>query len=333
MIVHGTPQPQVICRDAGAGGYQAFPDLLRLNSGDLLCVFYAGYTHISHPSPALPRGARVCAIRSTDEGVSWSESIIVADTPWDDRDPSIVQLPDGRILCNWFTYYGGAASRDGVPWLKEIWLCESLDGGLTWSEPWLAESLLGDTWGCTARPLILPDGALLMPVYREHGIEDIRCAVILSEDAGRTWSEPTWVDPVHGDCDEPDLCRLPDGRILCMMRANHAQTMWWSQSSDEGRSWSRACPVGFPGHAPNLLLTQGGALLCTHRLPGTALHVSFDLAVTWHGPVALDEHIGAYTSKIEMPDGRILCAYYEEGEGSAIRLVAFRVDGESLRFE
>src|SRR5438132_1136428 len=61
-----------IVTDAGAGGYQAFPDVCRLKNGDLFCVFYAGYGHISHPTDRLPRGGRICAIRSQDEGKTWS---------------------------------------------------------------------------------------------------------------------------------------------------------------------------------------------------------------------------------------------------------------------
>ncbi|MCA1595204.1 MAG: glycoside hydrolase, partial [Chloroflexi bacterium] len=96
--------PRRIVTDAGAGGYQAFPDICRLRDGTLFCVFYAGYTHISHPNDRLPKGGRVCAVRSSDEGASWSAPTVVADTPDDDRDPSVCCLPDGTLLCNFFTY-------------------------------------------------------------------------------------------------------------------------------------------------------------------------------------------------------------------------------------
>ncbi|MGB9623450.1 MAG: hypothetical protein ACPMAQ_01175, partial [Phycisphaerae bacterium] len=39
----------VVCSDAGAGGYEAFPDIIRTKKGELLCVFYAGFAHISLP--------------------------------------------------------------------------------------------------------------------------------------------------------------------------------------------------------------------------------------------------------------------------------------------
>src|SRR5438105_12176617 len=97
IIVQGTPQR--IVTEAGAGGYQAFPDVCRLKSGDLFCVFYAGYGHVSHPTAELPRGGRICAVRSADDGRTWSAPHSIVDTPEDDRDPSICCLPDGTLLC------------------------------------------------------------------------------------------------------------------------------------------------------------------------------------------------------------------------------------------
>src|SRR5438552_12568881 len=96
--------PSRIVTNAGAGGYQAFPDVCRLKNGDLLCVFYAGYDHVSQPNSLMPSGGRVCAVRSADDGKTWSAPWTVVDTPEDDRDPSVCALPSGTLLCNFFTY-------------------------------------------------------------------------------------------------------------------------------------------------------------------------------------------------------------------------------------
>lgn len=68
--------PQRIVTDAGAGGYQAFPDVCRLKSGDLYCVFYAGYGHVSHPNTILPKGG--CKIHA--KARSHSNSLSAAIT-------------------------------------------------------------------------------------------------------------------------------------------------------------------------------------------------------------------------------------------------------------
>src|SRR5690348_11457400 len=120
-------RPHRIVTDAGAGGYQAFPDVCRLKNGDLFCVFYAGYTHISFPTEQLPRGGRICAIRSSDEGKSWSRPETIIDTPEDDRDPSVCCLPNGTLLCSFFTYDCSQAVNTCVS--------RSSDGGRVWSLP------------------------------------------------------------------------------------------------------------------------------------------------------------------------------------------------------
>ena len=92
-----------VCRDGGAGGYEAFPDVCRLADGRLMAVFYAGYDHVSLPAKAWPKGGRIDAAFSKDEGRTWSAARVLYDGPDDDRDPSIVQLPSGKLLCNFFS--------------------------------------------------------------------------------------------------------------------------------------------------------------------------------------------------------------------------------------
>ena len=328
---------QVICRDAGAGGYEAFPDLVRLQNGDLLCVFYAGYTHVSHPNEALPGGARVSAVRSTDGGKTWGEAQVVADTPWDDRDPSICQLRDGTLVANWFTYYEGSPTRrEGNPNpYKEIWLSRSTDDGHTWSEPELIPSTASDHYGCSTPIRVMPDGTLVMAIYKElPNPLRVWSLMIHSPDGGKTWGEPVFVDPDNDDNDEPDIIMLPDGRLLCVMRSNRGDNvMWFSESTDGGQTWSPSAPIGFPGHAPYLLRTREGILLCAHRLPGTSLHYSLNDGKTWSENVPVDEVIGAYPSMVQMPDGRVLIVYYEEGDGSSIRARFFTAKTDGIELE
>ena len=303
--------PRRIVTDAGAGGYQAFPDICRLRDGSLLCVFYAGYAHISHPDTAYPRGGRVCEIRSGDEGATWSAPETVVDTPNDDRDPSVCCLPDGKILCNFFMY--------GPNGECDTCLVESRDDGRSWSDP---EIVLPSF--ATSTPIRrLRSGRLLMPVYTVDGGKRAFAAVCLSDDRGKTWSAPHPIGLDAGKTvDETDIYERKDGTLLAVMRDG----MYGALSHDEGKTWGPIYDLGFPGHCPYLLMTRNGVLLLAHRLPGTALHYSLDEGRTWHGPVSIDTVIGAYPSMVEIHDGRILCVYYEEGPRSAIRAVTLRVE-------
>jgi len=328
----------VICSDAGAGSYQAFPDVVRLRGGDLLVVFYAGYEHVSFPRKDLPRGARVCSVRSRDGGKTWGDLQTVADTPWDDRDPSICQLADGTLICNWFTYYAGRKERrPGNPvGYKEIWLAFSTDEGKTWGEPQLIPSTANAYYGCTSPIRPMPDGTLIMPIYHETRDKDnmyiILTLMIFSRDNGKTWSKPFVVDPDNIDNDEADIIRRLNGDLLCVMRTNYGKSMWKSLSKDGGKTWTKSEPIGFMGHAPYLFRTSSGILLCGHRHPGTSLHYSLDDGATWSANVQIDSHIGAYPSMAELPDGRILFVYYDEGPGSAIRAVFLKPTPKGIEF-
>ncbi len=324
------PQPcfRRICRDAGAGGYEAFPDICRCANGDLLCVFYAGYAHVSLPCKKLPRGARVCTVRSADDGRTWSRPALALDTPWDDRDPSVCCLRDGTLLCNWFTYYGRfrpPKAGKNFPY-KELWLSVSKDNGHTWSKPRRIPQTAGAYWACSSPILELHDGTLLWPIYREyrHPLRNWS-AVLRSSDKGRTWSAPIWIDPDNADNDEPALCQLPDGAVLCVMRTNGGDSMWFSRSTDGGRSWTKSAKIGFKGQCPYLFFTSRGVLLLGHRIPGTSLHYSMDGGKTWSRNLFLDACSGAYPSMVELRDGTVLVVYYEEGPGSSIRAQRLKV--------
>ena len=98
------PKYTVISRGDAAGPYQAFPDVCRLPNGDLACVFYAGYGHVSLPNAEWPRGGRICVVESSDEGRTWSDPRVLFDGPQDDRDPHIAALRDGTLACSFFQY-------------------------------------------------------------------------------------------------------------------------------------------------------------------------------------------------------------------------------------
>ena len=73
------PPYRRISQGEAAGPYQAFPDACRLQNGDILAVFYAGYGHVSLPNAEWPKGGRICYVRSSDEGVRDGAAILYDD--------------------------------------------------------------------------------------------------------------------------------------------------------------------------------------------------------------------------------------------------------------
>lgn len=307
-----------VCRDAGAGGYEAFPDVCRLSDGRLMTVFYAGYGHVAMPNEQLPKGGRICYCTSADEGHTWTKAKILYDSPDDDRDPSIVQLKDGRLICNFFSLR--KATEPGKRWTGlGTRIVSSRDLGKTWSRP----RQLFDSYYCSAPIRELSDGRLILGLYRELP-ETSAGAVGISGDGGKTWK---LVDIDNGgfrldaETDVIELVGLPgeEGTLYAAQRPQ----MCFSVSKDRGNTWSVSKPIGFPGHCPYFLRTRDGVILLAHRVPSTSLHYSLDECKTWSRNIPVDGVGGAYPSMVNLKDGSVLIVYYEEGAGSSIRCKRF----------
>src|SRR6516225_10930021 len=145
-------QHQIVCSGEAAGGYAAFPDVCRLPNGDLYCVFYSGYGHVSTPNDKWPKGGRIMAVRSSDNGKTWGKPVVVMDTDQDDRDPSVACLKDGTLLLNWFTL-----QKDQVA----VLLARSTDAGKTWGEPVKLKLDSTYSFACSSLVRQLPDGSLI----------------------------------------------------------------------------------------------------------------------------------------------------------------------------
>jgi sialidase-1 len=318
-----------VCRDAGAGGYEAFPDVCRLANGRLMCVFYAGYGHVALPNEKLPRGGRICYCTSSDEGRTWSDAAVLYDGPDDDRDPSIAQLKSGKLVCSFFSLRkNGEAGGRGFVGLGS-WMVASDDQGKTWSAP---QRIHDKPYYCSAPIRQLSDGRLILGLYRaETGTAN--GAVIISSDDGKSWGKPIDIDGGGRRLDaETDVIELKDGSLFAALRGDGKTPMCWSRSRDGGRTWSAAESFGFLGHCPYLHRTADGIILLAHRQPQTSLHYSTDEAKTWSDNVLVDTVGGAYPSMVNLKDGSVLIVYYEEGAGSNIRARRLRATAKGIEW-
>jgi hypothetical protein len=319
-------QHQIVCSGGAAGGYAAFPDVCRLRNGDLYCVFYSGYGHVSAPNAQWPRGGRIMAVRSTDNGRSWSKPVVAVDTDQDDRDPSVACLKDGTLLLNWFVPLDNRV---------EVRFTRSSDDGKTWSEPVTLKLDSPYSFACSSPVRELRDGSLILGLYCEAKPKERAFgATVKSYDGGKTWKELALIGETSGvylDA-ETDVVTLRDGKLLAALRSSKVD-MHYAVSDDSGKTWGPVRSFGFRGHSPYFLRHSSGMILLAHRLPATSLHWSADDGKTWNGPLRLDSVGGAYPSLVELSDGKVYCAYYEEGKGSSIRGMRLRVDKAGVAIE
>ncbi len=329
----GSSEFIVISKGEKAGPYQAFPDAARLSNGDIVVTFYSGYGHVSLPKPGWEKGGRLCMVRSSDEGRTWTDAQIIFDDGRDNRDPHIAQLNNGTMICSFFSL----SPRAGEPHTTTqretsgTEIIMSHDGGETWDQEARA---IAPGWYVSAPVRQLKEGTCLLGLYREDKTTgEHQGAVIISADNGKSWGEPNIIGlgqdlPIDA---ETDVIELTDGRIFAALRSS-TKTLHYAYSNDGGKTWEPAVDSGFRGHAPHLNRLSTGEIIMTHRLPSTSMHISRDETKSWEGPYLIDNVFGAYTSTVELKDGSVLVVYYTEGRNSRIRARRFKLTDEGPEF-
>ncbi|MBI3922717.1 MAG: exo-alpha-sialidase [Armatimonadetes bacterium] len=331
-----------------ASGEAGKPSMVVLPNGEILLSYIKCYNIARYP----PLGERMEVIRSADGGATWSEPFRATHSPHNDREGYLILLNDGTLL---LTFMRVMSHVDAVhPW-QGPFLCRSEDGGRAWSEPWQVDisSICPEgPFGAAGRGhAVLPDGRLLLFVSVYDPPERPHEHVLISRNGGETFIEHHFVSEFSGDS---SFARLPGGQIVGALRINAADFphrgahpelqeqseavhfMGITKSSNDGKAWSTPVPVTeyneIPGH---LLALQDGRLLLTFgvRTPPLGIHavVSEDGGASWDtdGRIVLVEegptfrlphgvvrHGLGHPYTVELPDGRLLTAYYRLADGS-----------------
>ena len=157
---------------------------------------------------------RVGVCESRDDGQTWRWLAEIPARPGDDvklyYELHAVETGDGRVLVHIRNHN---KANQG-----ETLQAESADGGRTWSTP----HPIG-VWGLPSFLLRLRNGQLLMTYgYRRPPFGN---QARLSDDRGRTWSEPLIIsgDGASGDLGYPSTVELEDGSLL---------TVWYEALRD-----------------------------------------------------------------------------------------------------
>jgi sialidase-1 len=320
--------------------YSAWPALVRATNGDLVLTFCRTPQHMA------PDGT-IVMMRSTDQGASWTEPVVVVNTPIDDRENGLTVGPDGELLLHvwsnqWQRDNYAALDETAYPrawlerWMKQVdqpayraatahhgsHVLISRDHGVSWTPAGRGPDTIHGG-------VALRDGSLLVAAYRPEGHS---IHLHRAPSSAGPWTRTHTLGspaPAHLRFGEPHVAQLPSGRIVVMIRAtaipydDHRPDlfMWASHSDDNGATWAEPYPTPLPGYPPHLLTLSDGRLLVSYgrRRPpyGQRAAVSAD-GITWT-PAAefvlredAPNHDLGYPASVELAPGRILTVYYQK---------------------
>ncbi len=296
MVKHPEKTHGIVHRSNGSiFGFEAWPSLAKDENGTLYAVC-SGF-RVAH---ICPFGKTVMYI-SRDEGKTWSAPIVIGDTLLDDRDAGILYLGGGKLLVTWFTH--------STEHYLNTWR-SSIVNRATPMEKAAVEGML--------------KGYESLPEEMARGGSYVR----ISEDYGKTWSEPILV-PVsapHG----PALCA--DGSIIYLGKEMYYPTQSVHpekgniaayKSEDGGYTWNRLATLSIPEghttanfHEPHVIELPSGELLGAIRVQGENVTPSQTIYTTrsqdggknWSpmqptGLVGLPAHLMLHSS------GALICAF------------------------
>jgi predicted neuraminidase len=252
------------------------------------------------------------------ENEKWSTPEIIANTLNKfDGTPVPYLHSDNTLFLFYRTMHDGPLIKGGHS-VTTIKFQKSNDLGQTWGG-W---QFLRNRWFRVIRckPLRLPNGRVILPHHRE--LFTYQSCFFVNEDPGLNGSWKTVGRlKVKGGCLEPSICLTQDNRIICAMRTYNAKKVYFAESVDGGKSWSKPYPshIPNPNSQPDLISLQNGHLLlvCNPVEKGRgelSIIRSVDLGRTWDvtGKFVLEREEGerfSYPCIIQTEDGRLHITY------------------------
>lgn len=307
-------EPDVVVANGG-GRNTYFPDIVKLENGELLVVYYDSPAHTSQEG-------RISMVRSSDDGLTWSTPTTVIDSVYDDRDPSIMQTSDGTLLLSYFSTDWSQDPQQRVG----AFVASSNDNGLTWSSPITVESKLDAS---TSSDIVeLDNGHLLIPLYGKiPGHWQSKITVIHNNYGTLEFpiGNEIEIGNIYGtNWAEPAVVNLGGGHLMMMIRTT--TLAFQTHSYDNGFTWTPPEQTDMEAQASHLLLLNPGEpnLKLLHTWGDYSQQYASGRPVVGQiiGPDfgGLSERVPVYVghcwdesypSSVRLDDGRLFTVYYD----------------------
>jgi predicted neuraminidase len=267
------------------------------------------------------------------------EEFIYTEAPFPQCHASTIIETKNGLLAAWF---GGTREKDPD---VGIWISSKKNG--IWSPPGEVANGIqedGTRFPCWNPVLFRPKGGSLMLFYKVGASpREWWGMVLISEDEGKTWSNPSRLPPdILGPIKNKSV-QLSDGTIINPSSTEHAGwRVHFERSIDEGKTWEFIGPVNdgeeFGAIQPTILIHPDGALqaLCRSRQNYITECWSKDGGKTWDKMIATElPNPNAGIDAVTLRDGRFLLVYNhtirgdERPRGREMLNVALSEDGKN----
>jgi predicted neuraminidase len=219
--------------------------VLELKDGSLLLAWQCHQKSSFGAGDQAP--SNISLMNSNDRGASWHDARVVAEMTEgcvNVYSPTLFRNADGSISLFFKRY---TQLERGKPQLNSFYRITSFDEGKSWSEEHLLwENQTFGTLNHAAKRL--SDGSILLPVTEFDGnLWEIGSrsfvSVLRSEDDFSTWTESNKISAPMRGLMEPCIAELADGSLNMVMRTQLG-SVFFSKSSDGGRTWSKPQTTG-----------------------------------------------------------------------------------------
>ena len=156
-----SPATKIVSNPANVS--ECVPDLIQLSDGTIV----VGYNPRPHSPYSEDRRFGIRAVRSTDNGATWSSEIFIFDAKHTFSDgcwePSFLELPSGELQCYFANEAEYTTNNDQC-----ISMCRSFDKGITWSAPVKVSYRAGTRDGMPV-PILTKDKSEIVVIVEDNG--------------------------------------------------------------------------------------------------------------------------------------------------------------------